>query len=270
MITTVGIDLAKTVLHAVAMDAAGKVVQRRRLDRARLLEWLANQGPCLVGMEACAGAHHLARQLEAQGQEVRLMPGQYVKPFVKTHKNDLTDAEAIAEAVQRPQMRFVPVKTPAQLDGQALHRARDRLVGMRTALVNQIRGFLLERGLAVARGRRTLEKALPGLLEDHAEELGALLRGLIECLRAQWLAIDQPIASLDEQILALARQDATSQRLMAIPGVGPMLATALVAAVGSGAAGFRNGRSLAAPSALPAQRRSLRDRIDALGIDGWA
>ena len=270
MITTVGIDLAKTVLHAVAMDAGGKVVQRRRLDRGKLVEWLANQGPCLIGMEACAGAHHLARALAAQGHDVRLMPGQYVKPFVKTHKNDLTDAEAIAEAVQRPQMRFVPVKTPAQLDVQALHRARDRLVGMRTALVNQIRGFLLERGIAVARGRRTLEKALPGLLEDHAEELGALLRGLIECLRAQWLAIDQPIASLDEQILALARQDATSQRLMAIPGVGPMLATALVAAVGSGAAGFRNGRSLAAPSALPAQRRSLRDRIDALGIDGWA
>ena len=210
-------------------------------------------GACLIGMEACAGAHHLARALAAQGHDVRLMPGQYVKPFVKTHKNDLTDAEAIAEAVQRPQMRFVPVKTPAQLDVQALHRARDRLVGMRTALVNQIRGFLLERGIAVARGRRTLEKALPGLLEDHAEELGALLRGLIECLRAQWRAIDQPIASLDEQILALARQDATSQRLMVIPGVGPMLATALVAAVGSGAAGFQNGRSLAA---LRRRRRS--------------
>lgn len=164
----------------------------------------------------------------------------------------------------------MPIKTPAQLDVQALHRARDRLVGMRTALVNQIRGFLLERGIAVARGRRTLEKALPALLEDHAAALGALLRGLIECLRAQWRAVDQPIASLDEQILALARQDATSQRLMAIPGVGPMLATALVAAVGSGAAGFQNGRSLAAPSALPAQRRSLWDRVDALGIDGWA
>ena len=269
MMATIGIDLAKTVLHAVAMDAGGKVVQRRKLDRAKLVEWLANQEPCLVGMEACAGAHHLARALAAQGHDVRLMPGQYVKPFVKTHKNDLADAEAIAEAVQRPQMRFVPVKTPAQLDVQALHRARDRLVGMRTALVNQIRGFRLERGIAVARGRRTLEKALPALLEDHADELGAMLHGLIECLRAQWRAVDHPIAALDEQILALAQRDATSQRLMAIPGVGPMLATALVAAVGSAAAGFRNGRSLAAPSALPAQRRSLRDRIDASGIDGW-
>ena len=167
MITTVGIDLAKTVLHAVAMDAGGKVVQRRRLDRGKLVEWLANQGPCLIGMEACAGAHHLARALAAQGHDVRLMPGQYVKPFVKTHKNDLTDAEAICEAVQRPQMRFVPIKTPTQLDVQALHRARDRLVGMRTGLINQIRGFLLERGLPLERGRRTLEKALPALLEDH-------------------------------------------------------------------------------------------------------
>jgi transposase len=227
MNTTIGIDLAKTTLHAVAMDASGKVVQRRKLGRAKLVEWLANQGPCLIGMEAYTGAHHLARTLCAQGHEVRLMPGQYVKPFVKTHKNDLTDAEAIAEAVQRPQMRFVPIKTSAQLDVQALHRARDRLVGMRTALINQIRGFLLERGLPVARGRRTLEKALPALLEDHAQELGAMLCGLLDCLRGQWRAIDQPIAALDEEILALARHDATSQRLMAIPGVGPMLATRL-------------------------------------------
>ena len=194
----------------------GKVVQRRRLDRGKLVEWLANQGPCLIGMEACAGAHHLGRILRAQGHDVRLMPGQYVKPFVKTHKNDLTDAEAVAEAVQRPQMRFVPIKTPAQLDVQALHRARDRLVAMRTGLINQIRGFLLERGLPLERGRRTLEKALPGLLEDHADALGATLVQLIECLRAQWRALDQPIAALDEQILALARRDATSQRLMAI------------------------------------------------------
>lgn len=266
MMATIGIDLAKTTLHAVAMDAAGKVVQRRKLDRARLLEWLANQGPCLIGMEACAGAHHLARQLAAQGHEVRLMPGQYVKPFVKTHKNDLTDAEAIAEAVQRPQMRFVPIKTPAQLDVQALHRARDRLVGMRTALVNQIRGFLLERGIAVGRGRRTLEKALPALLEDHAAELGAMLVGLIECLRAQWRAVDQPIAELDEQILSLARQDATSQRLMAIPGVGPMLATALVAAVGSGATGFHNGRALAAWLGLIPRQHSTGGKARLLGV----
>ena len=191
-------------------------MQRRRLDRGKLVEWLANQGPCLIGMEACAGAHHLGRILRAQGHDVRLMPGQYVKPFVKTHKNDLTDAEAVAEAVQRPQMRFVPIKTPTQLDVQALHRARDRLVAMRTGLINQIRGFLLERGLPLGRGRRTLEKALPGLLEDHADALGATLVQLIECLRAQWRALDQPIAALDEQILALARRDATSQRLMAI------------------------------------------------------
>ena len=159
MITTIGIDLAKTTLHAVVMDAGGKVVQRRRLDRTKLLEWLANQGPCLVGMEACAGAHHLARALAAQGHDVRLMPGQYVKPFVKTHKNDLTDAEAICEAVQRPPMRFC-----ADQDAGAARRAgaapgaRTRLVGVRTALINQIRGFLLER----ARDRRGTRPAQPG------------------------------------------------------------------------------------------------------------
>ena len=291
MITTIGIDLAKTVLHAVVMDAGGKVVQRRRLDRTKLLQWLANQGPCLVGMEACAGAHHLARALAAQGHDVRLMPGQYVKPFVKTHQNDLTDAEAICEAVQRPQMRFVPIKTPAQLDVQALHRARDRLVGMRTALVNQIRGFLLERGVAVARGRRSLEKALPGLLEAHADELGAMLRQLIESLRAQWRAVDQPIAALDEQILALARQDDTSQRLMAIIASGNDPVPQGIDRLPRRSIGRASGRcwpplswrrSAAAPrgSARRAawrplrrcsgQRRSLRDRIDAAGIDGSA
>ena len=152
----------------------------------------------------------------------------------------------------------MPIKTPAQLDVQALHRARDRLVGMRTALVNQIRGFVLERGIAVARGRRTLEKALPGLLEDHAQELGTMLCGLIECLRAQWRAVDQPITALDEQILALARQDATSQRLMAIPGVGPMLATALVAAIG--------GRSLAAWLGLIPRQHSSGGKARLLGV----
>ena len=137
---------------------------------------------------------------------------------------------------------------------------------MRTALVDQIRGFPLERGIAVARGRRTLEKALPGLLEEHADALGATLRGLIECLRAQWRAVDQPIAALDEQILALARQDATSQRLMAIPGVGPMLATALVAAVGSGAAGFRTARSLPAWLGLIPRQHSTGGKARLLGV----
>ena len=186
--------------------------------------------------------------------------------MVRPCGTDLTDAEAICEAVPRPQMRFVPIKTLAQLDVQALHRARDRLVGMRTGLINQIRGFLLERGLSVERGRRTLEKALPALLEDHAQELGAVLRQPIECLRAQWRAVDQPIAALDEQILALARQDATSQRLMAMPGVGPLLATALVAAVGSSAAGFRSGRSLAAWLGLVPRQHSTGGKAKLLGV----
>jgi len=265
-IKTLGLDLGKTVVHAVGMDAAGKVVLRRKLSRAQLVGWLGNQGPHLVGMEACAGAPHLARELTAQGHDVRLRPGQYVKPFVKTHQNDLADAEACAEAVQRPQMRFVPIKTSEQLDVQALHRARDRLVGMRTALVNQIRGFLLERGLTVGRGRRTLEKALPGLLEDHAAALGTMLRQLLERLRAQWRALDEPIRELDEQIVALARRDEASQRLMGIPGVGPMLATALVAAIGGAAAGCRNGRSLAAWLGLVPRQHSTGGKAKLLGV----
>ena len=264
MMTTIGIDLAKVTLHAVAMDASGKVVQRRKLDRARLLEWLAKQGPCLVGMEACAGAHHLARALAAQGHEVRLMPGQYVKPFVKTHKNDLTDAEAICEAVQRPQMRSVPVKTPAQLDVQALHRARDRLHAHRA---DQPDPGLSARARAAGRARPAHARAgAAGFARGPRQDLGATLCGLIACLRAQWRAVDQPIAALDEQILALARQDATCQRLMAIPGVGPMLATALVAAIGSGAAGFRTGRSLAAWLGLIPRQHSTGGKARLLGV----
>ena len=175
MLTTIGIDLAKTVLHAVAMDAGGKVVQRRRLDRGKLVEWLANQEPCLVGMEACAGAHHLARALAAQGHDVRLMPGQYVKPFVKTHKNDLADAEAIAEAVQRPQMRFVPVKTPAQLDVQALHA----VLGARLPEGHVLSHDLLEGAIARCAGVSdvTLVEDAPGHPDVAASRIHRWTRG---------------------------------------------------------------------------------------------
>jgi transposase len=203
-IKTIGIDLGKTACDVVAMDGRGKVVLRRRLSRAKLVAWLANLAPARLGMEASCGAHHLARRLRELGHDVRLMPAQYVRPFVKTNKHDQADAEAIAEAVQRPQMRFVPIKSAAQLDLQALHRARDRLIAQRTGLINQIRAFLLERGVVVRQGRLALAKALPELLEAQSE-LSPMIRALLGQLRAQWQALDGEIAALDQQILSLAR-----------------------------------------------------------------
>ncbi len=154
VVTTIGIDLGKNIFHIVGMNARGAVVMRERLSRARLPRPLANVTSCLIGMEACAGAHHVGRQLAALGHDVRLIPAKYVKPFLKGHKNDYRDAEAIAEAVQRPTMRFVPLKSTEQLDLQSLHRVRSRLVGQRTAVINQIRGFLLEHGIAIRQGDR--------------------------------------------------------------------------------------------------------------------
>jgi transposase len=160
-VSTLGIDLGKTSFHAVGLDETGEPILRRRFSRTQLLHYSATMAPCLVGLEACCGAHYLGRALRAQGHDVRLMPPQYVRPFVKSHKNDYIDAEAIAEAVQRPTMRFVPIKTDDQLDLQALHRVRNRLVARRTSVINQVRAFLLERGIITRAGRHHLERVLP-------------------------------------------------------------------------------------------------------------
>jgi transposase len=163
---TIGIDLGKTVFHLVGLNQRGEVVVRKKFSRRQLLQFTANLQVDLIGMEACGGAHFLGRALREQGHEVRLMPAQYVKPYVKTNKNDFIDAEAIAEAVARPTMRCVPIKTDDQLDMQSLHRVRERWVMRRTAIVNQIRGLLLERGITLRKGRRYVDAALPGILED--------------------------------------------------------------------------------------------------------
>ena len=171
MITDVcGIDLGKTVFHLIGMDKEGRIVVKKRFSRKQLITHTANMPTCLIGMEACSGAHFLARVLSAQGHEVKLIPAEYVRPFVKSNKNDYVDAEAIAEAVQRPTMRFVPIKNAAQLDLQALHRVRDRWIGRRTAVINQIRGLLLEHGITVSTGPAHLKKQMPLILED-AENL---------------------------------------------------------------------------------------------------
>jgi transposase len=242
-IHVLGIDLGKTVFHLVGLDQSGQVVVRKRCSRTQLLAFTSNLQVQLIGMEACSGAHFLGRALRAQGHEVRLMPAQYVKPYVQTNKSDYIDAEAIAEAVQRPRMRFVPIKTEEQLDLQALHRVRERWVMRRTAVVNQIRSLLLERGRTVPKGRRHLEQALPRILEDAELNLSGVFRVLLAQLKLELEHLAGRIAQIDAVLQHEARDNEVCQRLTTIPGVGPVTATDLVGAVGNGSA-FAKGRDL--------------------------
>src|ERR1700719_1310006 len=242
---TIGIDLGKTAFHLVGLNLCGEVVVRKKFSRKQLLHFTANLQVKLMGMEACGGSHFLGRALREQGHEVRLMPAQYVKPFVKTNKSDYIDAEAIAEAVQRPTMRFVPIKTEDQLDLQAVHRVRERWVMRRTAVINQIRGLLLERGLTMPKGRSHLEEALPEILADAASKLSDLFRVLLAQLRIELDQLSVRIEEIDVVMQQTAKENEACQRLTTIPGIGPVTATALVAAIGNGA-GFRRGKDLAA------------------------
>src|SRR5246127_4600372 len=199
-IRTIGIDLGKTVFHLVGVNARGEVVVRRKCSRRQLLRFTSNLRVCLIGMEACGGAHFLGRALREQGDDVRLMPAQYVKPFVKTNKNDYIDAEAIAEAVGRPRMRFVPIKTDDQLDLQSLHRVRESWVGRRTSVINQIRGLLLERGITIRKGRHHIEESLPGILEDADNKLSGALRVLLTQLRLEMQYLHGQIGETDKLI----------------------------------------------------------------------
>jgi len=247
------------------MNDKGTIVLRERLTRAALPKRLANIPPCLIGMEACAGAHHIGRQLAMLGHDVRLMPAKYVKPFLKGHKNDYRDAEAIAEAVQRPTMRFVPFKSDEQLDLQALHRVRSRLVGQRTAVINQIRAFLLEHGVAVRQGPGALRQALPSILARRTDVLSPRIIHLIEDLADDWRRFDQRIADVTREIEQLAKQDEPCKSLMGVPGIGPMTASAMVAAIGDGAA-FSKGRDFAAWLGLVPKQISTGDRTILGGI----
>jgi len=244
-IHTIGIDLAKTVFHLVGLSARGEVVVRKKCSRNQLLRFTSNLHVSLIGMEACGGAHFLGRALREQGHNVRLMPAQYVKPYVKTNKNDYIDAEAIAEAVGRPTMRFVPIKTDDQLDLQSLHRIRERWVTRRTAVVNQIRGLLLERGITIRKGRRHVEVSLPAILEDPDNKLSGALRMLLAQLQLEMQYLSRQIDESDKLILRIANEIESCRRLIAIPGIGPLTATATIAAIGNGAA-FKKGRGFAA------------------------
>src|SRR5712671_6847831 len=262
---TIGIDLGKTVFHLVGLNLRGEVVVRKKFSRTQLLRFTANVHVQLIGMEACGGAHFLGRALREQGHEVRLMPAQYVKPYVKTNKSDYIDAEAIAEAVGRPKMRFVPIKSDDQLDLQSLHRVRERWVTRRTAVINQIRGLLLERGITLRKGRRYIDEALPGIVEDADAKLSGTVRLLLAQLK---LELDQTALRLEEAeaLIEQTVQDSEAcQRLMQIPGIGPVTATAVISAIGNGAA-FRKGREFAAWTGLVPREHSTGGKQKLLGI----
>ena len=232
-IAILGVDLGKNVCSLVGLDVSGNVVLRRRMKRDGLPAFAERLSPCVEAMEACCGAHHLGRVFVDRGHEVRLMSPEYVRPYVKAQKNDDRDAEAIAEAASRPTMRFVELKTDEQLDMQTLHRSRDRLVAERTALVNQLRGILLERGIVCAQGRRKFEQELIAVIDDEqGARLGARLVKLVQDMRAQWTELDRRIREFDEEFAAFAKADKYAALLMSIPGVGKLTASALIAAIG--------------------------------------
>src|SRR5262244_772584 len=258
-VAVIGIDIGKNSFHVVGQDRRGAIVLRQKWSRGQVEARLANMPSCLIGMEACVGAHHLSRRLKALGHDARLMPAKYVRPYSKGQKNDLRDAEAIAEAVQRPTMKFVATKTAEQLDLQALHRVRERLVSQRTAIINQIRAFLLERGIAVRQGLRFLRAELPGVLATRCDVLSARMVQVINDLAEDWRRLDERIEGLSGEIKALAHQDCGCQRLMSVPGVGPIISSAMVAAIGTGDA-FSKGRDFAAWLGLVPKQISTGDR----------
>jgi transposase len=264
-IASIGIDLGKISFHLVALDEHGKIVIRKKFSRKQLLAYTANLPTSLIGIEACSGAHFIGAALRDQGHDIRLIPAQFVKPFLKSNKNDFLDAEAIAEAVARKNMRFVPIKTDDQLDLQALHRVRDRLVHRRTAVINQIRGFLLERGITFAKGPANLRREMPSILEDAEQNLTGCMRNLLDHLWQEWKSLNSDIERVSEEIDAIAGEDAACQRLRQIPGVGPLVATATVAAIGNGAA-FRKGREFAAWLGLIPRQHSTGGKARLLGI----
>jgi transposase len=265
----IGIDIGKNTFHLIGLDAAGNIVLRRKLSRRQLMVRLVNLPTCLIGMEACVGAHHLSRQLVALGHDARLMPAQYVRPYLRGQKNDFRDAEAIAEAVQRPRMRFVPTKSVEQLDLQAMHRVRSRLVRHRTSVINQIRALLLDRGIAVRQGARFLHAALPEILGQNEELLSPCMERVLIELSGDLRHLDARLEKVTDEIETLAKGDDACRRLMTVPGIGPLISSAMVSAIGDGAA-FRRGRDFAAfiglvPRQMSTGGRTILGRISKRG-----
>lgn len=254
-VVTIGLDIAKSVFQVHGIDAEGAVVIRQKLTRARLLPFFAKLEPCLVGIEACGASHHWARELIKLGHEARLMPPSYVKPYLKRQKNDMADAEAICEAVTRPTMRFVPVKSPEQQGVMVLHRTRLVLTRQRTQLSNAIRGHMAEFGLTAAIGREGLGKLIAVILDGADERVTREARVCLTMLVDQLRLVNLQILENDRLIRTNARATEAGRRLMEIPGVGPLLASAMVAAVADPAA-FKTGRNLAAWMGLVPRQNS--------------
>jgi transposase len=264
-ITKVGIDLAKSVFQIHGVDERGKAVLRKQLKRSEVLGFLANLPRCLIGMEACGSAHYWARKLVELGHEVKLMAPQFVKPYVKTNKNDRNDAEAICEAVGRPNMRFVPVKSPEQQALLALHRARAGVMKARNAQANQIRGLLGEFGIVLPKGIGQLRRRGPELLEDGDNGLPGLMRALLSRLLAQLAQLDQQVVALEREIVLWHRHNDDSRRVERIAGIGPLTASAYVASLGN-AKGFKNGRQVAAWLGIVPRQDSTGGKPKLLGI----
>lgn len=264
-ITTIGLDIAKNVFQVHGVDGHGKVVLRKKLSRGKVLEFFVNLPACLIGLEACPGAHYWARELIKLGHTVKLMPAQYVKAYLKGNKNDGNDAEAICEAVSRPGMRFVAMNTEAQQDIQMLHRIRGRLVADRTALINQIRGLLGEYGIVFGQGPGQVRRGVAVLLEREDPRLSGMARELLEDLRAQLSELDQRTDQYDVRVREACRVDGRSVKLAALPGIGPLTATALVAAVNDGKQ-FQNGRQMAANLGLTPREHSSGGKQRLMGI----
>ncbi|CAM2159580.1 IS110 family transposase [Paraburkholderia tropica] len=264
-ITTIGVDLAKNVFQVHGVDQHGKTALKKQIRRDQMVTFFANLSPCMIGMEACGGSHHWARKLQALGHTVKLMAPQFVKPYVKTNKNDAADAEAICEAVARPNMRFVSLKNIEQQATLALHRVRQGFVVARTAQANQIRGLLAEFGLVLPQGLAHVMGGVRDLIEDASNELPGSFRRIVERLLDHLKELDRQVNELEAQIKDAHRKSEASRKLEKIPGIGPITASALVATIGD-AKNFENGRQLAAWMGLVPTQSSSGGKTNLLGI----
>ncbi len=264
-ITTIGLDLAKNIFHAVCCDEKGKIVKKRMLRRGQLLAYFANIEQCLIGMESCSGAHHWSRQFEAMGHQVKLIPPQFVKAYVRGNKNDYNDALAIAEAVVRPEMRFAVTKTVEQQEIQALHRLRQRRIADRTALCNQLRGLLSEYGLVIPMGVNRVRKSIPLLLEDGDNGLSGFFRCLLSKSYEQLQALDDQVNFYDQELKRYNHNNDACRRLQSIPGYGPIVASAFYSVIGNGS-DFKRGRDVSASLGLVPKQHSSGGKEVLLGI----
>ena len=264
-ISLVGLDIAKSIFHLSAVNQAGKQVKKKVLKRPQVLSFFSQLEPCTVAMEACGSAHHWARQFQALGHQVKLIAPQYVKPFVNGNKNDYNDAQGIAEAAQRPNMRFVPIKSLEQHDIQMVHRLRERLVKNRTALVNQIRGLLAEYGLVINKGVAAVRKELPFILGDAENGITVMARESFFTLHEELKELDEKLQTCEKKIIAINRSHEACQRLDEIIGIGPVTATAIYAAIGHGH-DFENGRHFSAWTGLVPKQHSSGGKANLMGI----